>query len=281
MRSFFRYPGGKYKLLKQILIAIGETIGDREYREPFFGGGSVGINVIKEFKPTSVWVNDFDVPLADLWSMVMNQPELLKGAVNEFEPSVDAFFSFKELLSGDTAEIPSVECGFMKLAVHQMSYSGLGTMAGGPIGGRSQSSKYDVGCRWSPKNICKQVDKINALFASTSVRNDICSSEDYLELIEEPGEAFIYLDPPYYDQGQKLYQNGFTHEQHVAMRDALKATSNPWVLSYDDDPEVWELYKGWSNVYAIDGVNYSITATRDEHGNTASVKKTELLITSK
>lgn len=282
MRSLFRYPGGKHKLLNHILKSIGSTLEDREYREPFFGGGSVGINVIKEFHPSKVWVNDFDTALADLWTMVINEPDLLKDAVRQFTPSVKAFYTFKELLSGDISDISSDERGFMKLAIHQMSYSGLGTMAGGPIGGKTQTSKYPVGCRWSPKNICKQTDKIHELFAGTTVHNGICTALDYRELIENPGRAFLYLDPPYYDQGAKLYQHGFGVQQHIEMRDLLQASKNPWVLSYDDDPNIIDMYVDWADIKRIENVNYSITAIRDrETGETSSRTKSELLITNR
>jgi DNA adenine methylase len=103
---------------------------------------------------------------------------------------------------------------------------------------------------------------------------------DYRKLIEEPGHAFLYLDPPYYDQGGKLYQHAFGEQQHIEMRDLLRDTQHKWVLSYDDCPEVMALYDGWSNVARIDGVNYSITAVRDVNGNTQSRTKSELLITN-
>jgi DNA adenine methylase len=282
MRSLFRYPGGKHKLLNHILKSVGSALVDREYREPFFGGGSVGINVVKKFQPTKIWINDFDTALADLWTMVMNEPDLLKDAVNQFTPSVEAFYAFKKLLSGDISDVSAAERGFMKLAIHQMSYSGLGTMAGGPIGGKTQTSKYPVGCRWSPNNICKQTDKIHELFASTTIHHGSCTALDYRELIEKPGSAFLYLDPPYYDQGAKLYQYGFGVQQHIEMRDLLQASKNPWVLSYDDDPNIIDMYVDWADIKRIENVNYSITAIRDrETGETSSRTKTELLITNR
>lgn len=282
MRSFFRYPGGKYKLMPQILKEITPRIAGKEYREPFFGGGSVGINVMKELSPTKVWINDFDLSLSDLWSMVINNPDALKAAVEVYVPTVEDFFAFKDFLTNHPNDLDADERAFMKLAIHQMSYSGLGTMAGGPIGGKSQTSKYPVGCRWSPKNICKQIDRINKLFSHSTVHGGECTNLDCVKLIEEPGDAFIYLDPPYYDQGEKLYQHGFGVHQHIRMRDSLKTSEHSWVLSYDDCPEVIKLYDGWADIYRIDNVNYSITVTRDKDtGETRSRNKSELLILSR
>ena len=48
-KSFFRYPGGKAKLRKIIVRKLGEqyeALGTvEEYREPFWGGGSVGLHL--------------------------------------------------------------------------------------------------------------------------------------------------------------------------------------------------------------------------------------------
>lgn len=281
MRSFFRYPGGKYKLMSEILFHIGKKLDHLEYREPFFGGGSVGINVIHTFKPKRVWINDYDVALSDLWNLVINEPELLIGVSVDFIPSIKSFYEFKRLLSTDDVSLSSAERGFMKLAIHQMSYSGLGVKAGGPIGGKTQKSQYAVGCRWSPKNITKKVRQIHNLFSATTLIHGKCTSDDYSVLIESPGNAFIYLDPPYYDQGQILYQHGFEIKQHEDMRDMLKSSSHKWVLSYDDHPAIIDLYQGWSEILRIDRVNYSITAVRNkESGEINSRSKSELLIIS-
>ena len=69
-----------------------------------------------------------------------------------------------------------VDLGFKKLAIHQTSYSGLGTKSGGPLGGAEQKSRYKIDCRWSPEYICKKVDKLHDLFAAIEVRDNCCTN---------------------------------------------------------------------------------------------------------
>ena len=94
MSSFFRYPGGKSKLRNQITCKLNEiaSYNNLEYREPFFGGGSIGLLVFEE-KPTlqRIWINDFDLGISSLWTALIKYPDLLKLLVEEFQPSVEMF----------------------------------------------------------------------------------------------------------------------------------------------------------------------------------------------
>ncbi len=283
--GFFRYPGGKTKLLTPIIGRLRANGEAAEYREPFFGGGSVGLKLF-EGPPRSlrsVWLNDKDPGIACLWSSALNYPTLLKDRLLCFVPSVEAFHAYRTELLHITA-VPRdshavIDLAFKKLAVHQMSYSGLGTKAGGPIGGATQSSAYDVGCRWSPSYICRKIDRIHGMFAKNriDVRHGVCTNLDFGEVIQDDaGPALIYLDPPYFEKGNDLYQCGFTLADHERLCFLLRKSPHAWLLSYDDCPEIRDLY-GWAHLESVD-VNYSITATKDKDGNRLSRKKPELFI---
>lgn len=239
---FFRYPGGKSKLKKPIIHSInqimsGRIIGETRYIEPFFGGGSIGLNVLDAgFK--SYWFNDYDIHLAELWKYVFSQTDVFKQLIAEYHPKFEDFETFKgELLSGQSS---SVELAFRKLAIHQISYSGLGVKAGGPIGGQSQSSNYKVDCRWNGKNILKKIEALRGY-------SPVITSLSFSDVIRQADETcFLYIDPPYYDKGTQLYQYGMTHGQHEELRDLLKSTRATWLLSYDDNPVIRDLYADFS-----------------------------------
>ena len=112
---FFRYPGGKNKIRKQIVDTIWGILKEHpctEYREPFFGGGAIGINVLKENAKNdnllqSIWINDFDLGIACLWTSVLQHREVLLSVVDTFKPSVNLFDKYKkELLNVTTGESP-------------------------------------------------------------------------------------------------------------------------------------------------------------------------------
>lgn len=278
--SFFRYPGGKIKLISKIVVRLKYIIGgnDLEYREPFFGGGSVGLELLKDnFNIKKIWINDKDPGVACLWTAVIKYPGELKDKVINFKPSVEYFDSFKEELSQNiildkSSEGQIIELGFKKLAIHQISYSGLGSKSGGPLGGREQKSEYKIDCRWSPEYICNQIEQHNTLMKKIKIRNSRCTNLDFGDLIKEnETDAILYLDPPYYVKGNELYQYGFTNEDHIRLAELLKYTKHKWLLSYDDCEEVRELYD-WANIIKIGDINYTITTKKP-------IKKSELLIT--
>lgn len=263
--SFFRYPGGKYKLRRPIIDLIAPQLSPGiEYREPFFGGGGIGLQLLEEFpeRISSLWINDRDIGIATLWTSVIRFPEDLQRRVMSFVPTPERFAHFKrDLLQID--DLPKsraklVEIGFRKLAIQQMSYSGLGVMAGGPLS--------DIGSRWSPEYICSKIEKLSGAFATVDVRGGGCSSDDF-EAMLDGDDCLVYLDPPYYVQGAALYQHAFDRKDHERLALALRRRKGPWLLSYDDCPEVRELYR-WATAREVP-VNYSISQAN---------KRAELLI---
>ena len=291
---FFRYPGGKTKLADLIADRLRECLTKDmvEYREPFFGGGGIGLRVMATCpRIKKLWINDKDPGVASLWTSVIRYPGGLRQRVMDFKPSVEAFDEFRQRLlalkSAPTDMTEIISAGFMKLAIHQISYSGLGTKSGGPLGGRGQKSKYKIDCRWSPEYIAKSIGELNEAFKRFEIEQDCCTNLDFERVVQPGSGALVYLDPPYYVKGNDLYQCGFEWEDHARLSRVLRETENRWVLSYDDCLEVREFYK-WAVCEKVT-VNYSITAVkgkkvvkefgqdREEDANLAT-QKDELLI---
>ena len=54
---------------------------------------------------------------------------------------------------------------------------------------------------------------------------------------------FFYFDPPYYNKGQKLYKNFFSHKDHQRIHDVIaQEIAAPWIITYDDVGEIARLY---------------------------------------
>ena len=247
-----------------------------QYREPFFGGGSIGLLFLSESAITSnIWINDKDKALCCLWTCIINHHDNLIKLIKNFKPSVDKFYAIKkELLELEimpTEENEILDIALKKLAIHQISFSGLGTKSGGPLGGKEQKSKYSIDCRWSPEYICKKIIYLNEKFSKIKIEQSSCTNLDFQNIIDDNSyKSLIYLDPPYYVKGNELYQHGFSIEDHKRLMLSLKKTKHIWLLSYDDCPEIRELYS-WAKIEELD-VKYSIAG---------STKKGELLISNK
>jgi DNA adenine methylase len=279
----FRYPGGKNKLRKiiveDILFYYDEKCsnGAPMYVEPFLGAGSIGINLLSTKKVSHVCLNDYDIGIFCFWMSVLDYPDYLCSLVDDFVPSVEKFYEFKEFLLSVSRKFAMdniVDVGFKKMAIHQISYSGLGVMSGGPLGGKDQTSSYPIGCRWSPSHLKSNIRSVHNLLKQSQLHQNKFLCKDFRKVINSFSNqrVFYYLDPPYYEKGPELYQYAFGEEDHRCLASLLKECTSPWILSYDNHDRIRELYS-WA---FIKEVKISCTINTKK----SSSVKNEFLITS-
>jgi DNA adenine methylase len=261
MRSSFRYPGSKEKIADQVIGRFPWRIRFNQmmqsvtgYCEPFIGCGAVAVKTLPLLTPdVRVVFGDLDPGIVGYWRSVHKYPKQLRCKLIGFTPTVDEFYRLKELDGKPTGS--ELEDGFRKFVLHQMSFSGLGAKAGGPIGGKKQRSEYAVDCRFRPERHARVI------------------RGESLSRIDSGG--FAYLDPPYYLQGGALYAHNMTDADHDRLASVLGAAGFDWVLSYDDHPRVHGLYAGWAEVNS-----FEMTATIDtKRGAGKRRKNNELVIT--
>lgn len=77
--------------------------------------------------------------------------------------------------------------------------------------------------------------------------NTVIENQDFETLIRhyDRPEAFFYCDPPYFT-GEYVYDCNFTWEDHRRLFHVLKECSGLWLLSYNDCPEIRELYQNYN-----------------------------------
>jgi DNA adenine methylase len=275
--GLIRYPGGKGKLIGQItdrLRRMCAVVGiGAEYREPFFGAGVVGLAMINQNPGISqVWFNDADAAMAALWDTVIHNPTSLRVFV-EVTPEAMRLFPKNDCYKDDIEVLRSISdprdvlmhppglVAAMKLTVHQMSYSGLGTCAGGPMSNRL--------CRYNVDLLNAKIQSFNEILLSVKLRHGTCTCLDFDQMFD-PGKAIFYCDPPYVKAGPQLYQIAFTQSDHERLAKRLRTEKRPWLLSYDDDALIHRLYGGWCSIEEVK-VGYSLNGCN---------KKTELLISN-
>jgi DNA adenine methylase len=255
MPSLLRYPGGKSrgKLKDKIIEHIAEHHSGGSFGELFFGGGGITLNLIKEKVVDNVIICEKDIALADLWWQIIDDPRDLIRKVERFTPSVRAFKDVKERVLAEQGN------GFDFLVVNRLSHGGRGVKAG-PQGGHNQQGQYKIDCRWKTETLVKTIGLLHRLFGTVDV-DWFCGSYD-----DAPwGIDYLYMDPPYWSVGDELYQHNFTEDDHLALFDYLRGRGG-WLLSYNNCPEVRELYQGF---------NMEVTGTV---GNGGEKPNSELLI---
>jgi DNA-methyltransferase len=120
-----------------------------------------------------------------------------------------------------------------------------GILTAGVIGGLKQDGKYKLDCRFNKEKLIKMIEELSLYKGRVEVHN-----KDAVELLTS-GEydfkdALIFLDPPYFDKGRRLYVKSYTTDCHVGLAKVLKGSlqSAKWVLTYDNVPDISKLYEG-------------------------------------
>lgn len=74
----------------------------------------------------------------------------------------------------------------------------------------------------------------------------VVENQDFETLIRhyDRPDSFFYLDPPYLST-EDMYAVEFGWDDHVRLRDMLKDIQGKFLLSYNDCPEIRELYAGY------------------------------------
>lgn len=109
--------------------------------------------------------------------------------------------------------------------------------------------------RYSYSSSCKsyasQPFDIRRLFGlitelKNRMANVVVENQDFETLIKhyDRPDSFFYADPPYFST-EDMYAVGFNLDDHVRLRDTLKNIKGKFLLSYNDCPEIRELYSGF------------------------------------
>ena len=257
-RSFFRYPGGKGKLILPIITELKKKYSGGNLIDGFIGGGSIFLGMAENFPSSKLFGNDKDPWISSVWKIIVGGGSELQELIKKIKfcnPNVELFYQMREKIPEE-----KVEKAFYGIFFNRTSFSGI--LKAGPIGGKKQESKYKINCRYNPEKLIKQIEYCHSLLKN---RTEI-SCEDimnYSPLWET--ENLAYLDPPYYNKADQLYNIYMKPIEHINLAEKLKNRKN-WILSLDNCPNILELYQNWSKIQSLE-TKYSISNNQNNWVN--------------
>ncbi len=243
--SPLRYPGGKKKLSGFIAKICLDNNINYHYIEPYAGGASVALFLLMEGFVKKVTINDKDRSIYAVWFSILNHSEELCELIESTEITVNEWYKQKAVQKNkDNADL--LELGFSTLFLNRTNRSGI--INAGLIGGKDQKGEYKIDCRFNKSEIIKRVRKIAEKKRKISLYNeDALILIDKIEKKLKNGNAIFYFDPPYYFKADSLYLNYYKDSDHRAISERIKRIKNiHWVISYDNVPEIMELYSDCS-----------------------------------
>ncbi|MFE4814583.1 DNA adenine methylase [Peribacillus simplex] len=225
--SPLRFPGSKSKVISRFVPYFEKS--HLEYREPFFGGGSIFFGKAKsEYN----LLNDIDENIHAFFLCVRDQPEELCNLVRENYPTLQLWREKKEIDRYENI----LEKGFDFLFFNRTNYSGI--YKANPLGGMNQDSDYPIDCRWNPDALCESI-----LACSDKLQGVELTNSGFEETILRPGEnVLMIIDPPYYHKGNSLYPISMSHKDHLRLAELLRETNHKYLLTIDDCTETREIY---------------------------------------
>jgi DNA adenine methylase len=239
--SPLRYPGGKARLFPFVAdLIIRNSLYNSCYREPYAGGAGLALNLLFGGFCKSIGLNDIDISIYSFWRSVLHYNEEFCDLVAHAPLNIDEWYRQKEIWQNphDASEL---SLGFATYYLNRTNRSGI-IEGAGPIGGYQQLGNYKIDARFNRDAQITLLRYIGSARDVIEVSDDDAS--DYLAR-HLTGDDLLYLDPPYYVRGRKLYRNFYDHADHALIANIMRHTAGNWIVSYDDTPPIRELYS-WS-----------------------------------
>ncbi len=257
-----RFPGGKSKIYPLVDRIISENgLENCVYSEAFCGGAGLAIKMLIKGKVSKIVLNDADPAIYSIWDSILNHSEELCNFVNTIDLTIDEWKH--QRLVYTNANSPSFELGKAAFFLNRTNRSGM--LEGGVIGGQSQAGRYKMDARFNRKNLIQKIEAIAALASKIELHN--LDVSDFLINVANdfPNESLLYLDPPYVAKGPGLYKSSFNSSKHRSLAQEVKEYQGNWLLTYDDDSLIRNLYSpdpSWKISVGNIAVGYSAATSR-------------------
>lgn len=242
--SPLRYPGGKSKIAPLIRLIMEKAEESRNiYIEPFAGGAGVALSLLIEGTVDQIVINDYDKAVYSFWRALKESPQELIRLIERTPLTIEEWKHQKNIYCTQNKKY-SVELGFSAFYLNRTNRSGI--LSAGPIGGYNQTGNYSISARFNREALISRVQEIAKYRSQITVYNKEIRSFINGIVPKYQEHAFVYFDPPYYENGQRLYKNFFSPTDHFDIAQSIITGVNcPWVITYDDVPELRKIYAGF------------------------------------
>lgn len=241
-----RYPGGKSKLANFMRLVFEENnLMNGHYIEPYAGGAGVALHLLFSGHASRIHINDLSKSIYAFWQVVLEDTDNICRLIYDTTVDIDSWLKQKEI-QAHPEQHSMLELGFSTFFLNRTNRSGI--ITGGVIGGHNQDGPWKLDARYNKTNLISRIEKISRVSDHINLYNQ--DAEEFItEVIPTlPLESIVYLDPPYYAKGRDLYENHYVHDDHLAISNLVGDINQGWIVSYDDTPEIREMYQRYKNL---------------------------------
>jgi DNA adenine methylase len=257
-----RYPGAKRTLTDYIeTLLIVNNLDGCHFIEPYAGSAAVGLSLLQRKIIKSLDLCEKDILLYAFWKCVFEKTNDLCNLIQDTPITIDTWKKLEPYRKSIKITKSNIlYFGFSGLFFNRTNFSGI--LNANPIGGIEQKSKYDISCRFNKtkiiniiKDLSKYKNKVN-IFLDDAI--DFTRSQAFNFITQS---CFVYFDPPYYGKGRQIYRHYYNKQDHIAFSKFVRTLKCvDWIISYDDDPFVCNLYGDSETKYRPLFLDYSCAA---------------------
>lgn len=252
--TLVNWYGGKQKLAREIISMMPEHA---HYVEVFFGSGAVFFNKPRAAANT---INDLNENLINLYIQVRdNYDELCRLTYWTLHNRRD-YERFVRMHESGYKDVDPVTRAFAFFFLIKTSFQGIAGQGWHPSKTRN-SAVFN-------HNLLENLKYIRKLLDGVVIEND--TFQNVIPKYSHPS-YLLYCDPPYFGTGEQMYyEHELSRAMHEELHYLLMKSKSMWILSYDDNEFIVNLYK-----------DFFIRRTKITY-NTAGRNKstTELIITN-
>lgn len=244
-KPFVKWVGGKSQLLKKIKQKYPQHI--EKYCEPFVGGGAVLFDILQNFHPREVLINDINKELINTYFQVKNNCEDLilqleniqTAYLNLIQEERKIFFyekrnRYNELkVNGDDVE--NLEKASLFIFLNKTCFNGLYRVnSKGLFNVPFNNARNPLICDEENLRACNQL-----------LQNVTLKTGDYKDcenFIDE--QTFVYIDPPYRPLTQtsaftSYSENQFSDKEQIELAKFIEKISEKGalILASNSDPK--------------------------------------------
>ena len=239
LKTPLRYPGGKSRAITKMAQFLPDMSKYKHYREPFIGGGSVGLYMTKTYPHLEVWVNDLYEPLANFWQQLQHEANEITTRLKTFKTSYptpdrarELFIESKELVNDARASLVTRAVSFY--IVNKCSFSGL-----------TESSSFSKQASDSNFSL-RGIEKLPEY--SKLIENWVITNISYERMSCDNKEVFTYLDPPYEIKSSLYGKKGSMHKgfDHDFFAQECDRNTNHQMISYNSSQLIKDRFINWN-----------------------------------
>jgi DNA adenine methylase len=262
---FLKWVGGKRQLMPTIIEHLPKNI--KTYVEPFVGGGAV----LFHLQPKKAVVNDFNLELINVYSVIKNNLEELIIDLQKHKNESDYFYELRGLDRNKNFNLlTDIERASRIIYLNKTCFNGLYRV--------NNSGEFNSPFgRYKNPNIVNEptLRAVNHYLNTNEIQ---LRNTDYEEILREANKnSFVYLDPPYYPVSESsnftgYVQGGWNASDQIRLREACDELTKRGVKFLQSNSSASFIRNEYIN-YTIHTIkaNRSINSDGDKRGEIEEV----------